>query len=127
MIIQGFKDIENRNWRSWHRGPLLIHTSKTWDRDGALWICETFPFLEKAVSLSKSYRGGIIGTVKMVDCVDSHDSDWFFGKWGFVFTDPVETEFVSHHGKLGIFDIPGFNPERYRIVKSKDAAGNIGN
>ena len=29
LIVHGFKPVENRNWRTQHRGPLLIHAS-TW-------------------------------------------------------------------------------------------------
>lgn len=32
LIVQGFKDIENRTRASHHRGPLLIHASKTMTR-----------------------------------------------------------------------------------------------
>lgn len=33
-IAAGHKDIENRTWATDYRGPLAIHSSKTWDRDG---------------------------------------------------------------------------------------------
>jgi hypothetical protein len=29
LVVNGYKDIENRSWRTNHRGPLLIHASST--------------------------------------------------------------------------------------------------
>jgi hypothetical protein len=33
-IAAGHKDVENRTWITKHRGPLAVHSSKTWDRQG---------------------------------------------------------------------------------------------
>jgi ASCH domain len=29
LVVNGYKDIENRSWRTNHRGPLVIHASST--------------------------------------------------------------------------------------------------
>jgi hypothetical protein len=29
LIVNGFKDVENRSWRTRHRGTILIHASKS--------------------------------------------------------------------------------------------------
>ncbi len=120
MIVQGHKPLENRNWRSYHRGPLQIHAAKKWDQAGAGWIIEQFPHLEKEVMKAKELRGGIIGSVNMVDCVNSHSSPWFVGKWGFVFTDPEPMKFKPCPGRLSIFNGPGLNQAGTRTTKTKD-------
>jgi predicted transcriptional regulator len=33
LVVEGVKDIENRNWFTMHRGRLYIHASKTFEKD----------------------------------------------------------------------------------------------
>lgn len=50
-------------------------------------------------------RGGIVGTVEIVDCVEQSDSPWFFGRYGFVLRNPqVLPEIIPVKGALGFFD-----------------------
>ena len=51
-------------------------------------------------------RGGIVGSVELVDCVTASDSRWFFGKYGFLLRDPQGLPFNPCRGQLGFFDIP---------------------
>ena len=51
-------------------------------------------------------RGGIVGSVEIVDCVAVSDSPWFFGRFGFVLRDPKPLPFVPWKGQLGFFDVP---------------------
>jgi hypothetical protein len=108
MIVAGIKPIENRNWYSKYRGRLYIHSSKTWDKEGAKWICENYPHFKGFINHSKHLRGFLIGHVEMVDCVNRHNSPWFFGPWGFVFENPIEfshESVIPFKGRLGIFEI----------------------
>lgn len=112
MIIQGYKPVENRSWKAKHRGPLLIHAAKKYDYDGEWWIKENFkydPAMAKAIKDSQSLRGGIIGSVTMVDCVSSHPSPWYAGEWAFVFIDPKPIDFYPCPGKLSFFEAPIVN------------------
>lgn len=34
LIVRGIKDVENRDWKSYYRGRILIHSSKTVDWEG---------------------------------------------------------------------------------------------
>lgn len=104
LIIEGIKDIENRNWFTYYRGLLHIHAGQSFDLQGANLISELYPKHRKLIEKSKAYRGGILGYVNMVDCVKSHSSPWFYGKYGFVFELPEKMEFVRIKGKLSIFD-----------------------
>ena len=105
LCVNGLKDIENRNWRTDYRGPLLIHASKTWDQGGYEFIKEIIK--QKIPSHGYYYLGALIGKVKMVDCVERHESKWFFGPWGFVFEDPeCWQKPVPYRGQLRLFDVP---------------------
>lgn len=71
--VNGIKDIENRSMRTHHRGPLLIHASKSRAAldPGSL---RYWSKLAK-VALPENYEfGGVIGMVQLVDCVKQHPS-----------------------------------------------------
>jgi len=102
------KPVENRTWTTKYRGPLLIHASKTWDREGDLWIRETFPgLLPMFLAPKERVLGVILGRVDLVDVVTEMDSPWFFGTFGFVLENPVEFRTpIPWTGALGLFDVP---------------------
>jgi len=50
-------------------------------------------------------RGGIIGSVEIVDCVRQSESPWFFGPCGFVLRDPKLLPFRPLKGALGFFNV----------------------
>ena len=109
LIIQGYKPVENRTWKSNYRGPLLIHAAKKYDYDGEWWIKENFqydPEMAATMEKAKGTMGGIIGSVSMIDCVTEHDSPWFAGPYGFVFLRPKSMGFKPLPGKLSFFDVP---------------------
>ena len=91
-IIYDGKDVENRDWRTHYRGPVLIHAAKS------------FSFVDKE-DRSKYEFGGIIGHAEIVDCVSKMDSPWFFGKWGFVLKKPRPLPFIPCKGKLSFFTL----------------------
>lgn len=87
LIIEGFKPIENRTWKTNHRGKLLIHASATYDKvqNGSIsqllgayrWATLTNEFINR---YSKLPTSAIIGEVDLVDCVQGHDNLWA-DKW----------------------------------------------
>ena len=108
LIVAGIKPIENRTWSCPYRGPLLIHASQNWDKEGARWIVDQFPDLRGLIYVSTHLKGRIIGQVEMIDCVTEYDSPWFFGPYGFLFEDPYEfhrEEAIPYKGKLKIFEV----------------------
>lgn len=121
LTIQGIKDVENRNWSTDYRGPLVIHASKNWSQDGFDFICGHkglwVPWREDHVF------GALIGYVDMIDCVDTyHDPEWFWGDWGFVFKRPREFKTpIPWKGRLGLFDVPD------KIVMSATIKGGWSN
>ena len=109
-ILNSGKDIENRDWPTRFRGRVLIHASKGMTRgeyeDGQdpLWS-NGGPTIELP-PIEHLERGGIVGSVEIVDCVAVSDSPWFFGRFGFVLRDPNPLPFVPWKGRLGFFDVP---------------------
>lgn len=108
LIVSGSKDIENRSWPTKVRGRVLIHAAKGITRD------EYFNAAAVALSINRSLwfptfeelnRGGIIGSVEIVDCVTESKSPWFFGDYGFVLRDPQILPFVPMKGRLGFFEV----------------------
>lgn len=101
-VLYAGKPIENRTWRTHHRGPLLIHAGKTYDWGGRQFIEEV---LDIRVPTNLP-RGGIVGQADLVDCVDGSISPWFFGPYGFLLANPRPLPFVSLRGQLGLFEVP---------------------
>ncbi|WP_319517281.1 ASCH domain-containing protein [uncultured Martelella sp.] len=107
------KDIENRNWHTNLRGRICLHAAKGMTRDEYDEAMETIrhvhahrPFAEPPIvpGYGTITRGGIIGTVEIVDCVTTSESPWFFGRFGFVLRNPQPVSFVPVKGALGFFD-----------------------
>jgi ASCH domain len=102
LIVSGFKDIENRSRRTHHRGPLLIHASLSRDS-----FTENVQLVKKKHGISvplEIERGGIVGVVEVIDCVESHKSKWFLsGNFGWVLANPRRLKFRPCKGALNLF------------------------
>lgn len=115
LIIFGMKDVENREWPTRVRGPVLIHAGKTMtkaDYTAAVIFCSGLPehtlpndfFFPEFGSL-KSQCGGIVGSMNISDCVIKSPSPWFCGPYGFVIEAAGSLEFRPCNGKLGFFTV----------------------
>ena len=106
LILLG-KDIENRTWRTKFRGRVLLHASMGMTyaecRSAMLFARDRGVFLPLDRPLE---RGGIVGSVEIVDCVTDHPSLWFEGPEGFVLRDPRPLPFTPCKGALGFFTVP---------------------
>ena len=104
LIVQGSKDIENRTWATSYRGPLLIHAGLQVDQpviDALMHDhCKKFPHTH---DWPRFRTGGIVGMADLVNCVTSHDSEWFDGPYGWVLANPRPVPFYACRGKLGIW------------------------
>jgi len=118
LIVNGFKDIENRNWRAANpglrfRGPVAIHAGLKID-------AEAHDDVVRGINPATGYRdmegnlypacfgnqvevGGIVGVAEIVDVVTATESDWFFGPYGLVTANPRPVPFVPAKGALGFF------------------------
>lgn len=103
LIVNGHKDIENRTWTTIFRGVFLVHAGKNFDRDGYRYIRS-----RHAITMPEEKdfpKGGIVGSAELIDCVDSHDSQWFSGPYGFVLRECLPLPFVSLPGSLSFFTV----------------------
>lgn len=106
LIVNGHKTIENRTWHTRYRGPILIHAGKGMTRDEYEDAADFA--LDRGVQVplfGALKRGGIVGRARVVDCVTSHASPWFFGPFGFVLDDIEPLPFVPCRGALGFFEV----------------------
>lgn len=108
LILNAGKDIENRDWHTHVRGRVLVHAAKGMTRaeyedayDTAMHINPSILFPDLPLQ-----RGGIVGSVEIVDCVEKSTSPWFFGRYGFVLRNPKPLPFTPWKGQLGFFDVP---------------------
>ena len=113
LILHGGKDIENRNWPTSVRGRVLIHAAKgmTHQEWSDAWAyAQGTGASAKAVAARLTHgsieRGGIVGSVEIVDCVSTSDSRWFMGRFGFVLRNPQPLPFRPWRGQLGFFEVP---------------------
>lgn len=112
LIVNGYKDLENRNTLKNFRGDFLIHASLQYDfewRDKLPKMnfrekCKIDKVLSANFKLMK--RGGIIGHATIIDSITKSDSPWFSGKYAFVMKDQKTLPFTPCKGKLSFF-----NPE----------------
>ena len=121
LIVNGYKDIENRSWNTKYRGPVLIHASaakpsmddysavidillkhRMYHIDFPNWNAFSHPGNwpgHKGIE-----RGGIVGVATITDCVSESVSPWFFGPKGFTLSDARPLPFLPMKGKLSFFE-----------------------
>lgn len=108
-IVYFSKDIENRSWQAVNhglkrRGRIAIHAAKGMTKD-EYW--EAREFIDRlgwtCPDASALRRGGIVGSVDVVDVVRESDSPWFFGPRGLVLSNPTPCAFIPAIGALGYF------------------------
>ncbi|RJG10972.1 ASCH domain-containing protein [Pseudomonas cavernicola] len=112
LIIYGGKDIENRTWHTKYRGRFLVHAAQGMTaneyRDAMDFVSDAGIVLPPSwPGRVELQRGGIIGSVELVDSVDTSDSPWYMGQKGFLLRDPKPLPFIPLKGRLGFFDVPG--------------------
>jgi ASCH domain len=104
LIVNGYKDIENRTWATRFTGEVLIHTGKKMD--------ELSAYEKQAIenhigrSLPTEFElGGIVGKVRIKTCINWSSSFWFTGSYGFVLEDAKQLPFKPCKGQLGFFNV----------------------
>lgn len=105
LIVHGHKDVENRDWATAYRGPLLIHASKTVAKG---------EYLRQQAEIEHAFGitvpgldalplGGIVGAVHLVDCLSHSSSPWYTGAVAWVLRHPLELPFHPCAGALRLF------------------------
>ncbi len=110
LIVQGYKDVENRLWSTRFRGRIYVHTGKQPDKLSSMEEgCIGAELDDKAWGefLKREWPlGAIVGSVEIVDCVISSSSPWFIGPYGFVLANPVVYGTpIPCKGELRLFEV----------------------
>ncbi|MET4341977.1 hypothetical protein [Bradyrhizobium sp. RT9a] len=116
-IVSAGKDIENRSWQAVNhglkrRGRIAVHASKGLGKEE---YESARDFINEILAAGPDdrlrcpaaldlQRGGIIGSVDVVDVVTDSESDWFMGPRGLVLREPQSCTFVPSVGALGYFE-----------------------
>jgi hypothetical protein len=105
LIVNGFKDIENRDWRHQpkFRGRFLIHAGKRSAilDDRFIKLCR-----RRRIEIPEDLPlGGIVGHAEIVHVVTASRSPWFFGPLGFVLRNARPLPFMPYNGQLNFFDV----------------------
>jgi hypothetical protein len=115
LIVNGYKNIENRTWPTRFRGRVLIHASKGMTRDEYDDVEDFLMFSEslnmqsiRLPSFQALERGGIVGAATITGCTPSarRSSPWHIeGQFGFEIADAKALPFLECKGALGFFDV----------------------
>jgi hypothetical protein len=103
LIVNGHKNIENRDWPTNFRGKIYVHAGKKLDKDAITYIKHEYPDIQ----LPDAYDlGGVVGTVVITGCITESLNRWFYGDYGFTLASPHKLPFTPYRGMLGLFEIP---------------------
>jgi len=105
LIVNGYKDIENRSWSTKFRGRFFVHASKKIDMRGYESVRKHHPWIEMPEP-KDFFFGGVVGTAVVTDCVTETCSPWFVGEYGFTLADAKPMTPIPLKGQLGFFDAP---------------------
>lgn len=122
LIVHGIKDIENRTWvcpKKYIGQRVLIHASKRkrWVEPISIFTREQFDairddlrFIQGSNTSPRVIDSAIIGSVKIVSCVQNHSSVWAEkGVFNWVLSEPIlyENPIENVKGKLSFWDYDG--------------------
>jgi hypothetical protein len=94
-IFYDGKDVENRDWATRGRGWVIVHAG----------VSKTELDMEDPEEAAMP-RGGVVGMMKITDCVEQMESRWFFGRYGFVIGESFPLPLIPCKGQLGFFVPP---------------------
>lgn len=112
LIVLEFKRVENRTWRTEHRGPLLIHSSRQVDPGN--YANEALRRCLPDTRMRNLPLGQIIGVADLHGVIEkgelfnTPDDDWWFtGPIGWLLRNAKQFERgVPASGHLGLWDCP---------------------
>lgn len=121
LIVNGWKDVENRDWRRKYPAATLVHASKKIDEDAEHEILTGYhpanPSVDLPKGLCEAYTeakhnaqvqvGGFVGTTGIIGCHEimssGFESDWFVGTYGYQLSGAKPLPFLPWRGALGFF------------------------
>jgi hypothetical protein len=115
-VIYGGKDVENRRWKTAHRGPLLVHAGRHADPRGSELVLQTMADPEAFGRPRPAWeaQGAIIGLVFLADILTDSPSRWALPgwyHWVLEFPSPIDPP-VPCPGRPGLWEPPAFLVEK---------------
>jgi len=115
LLVNGFKDVEYRTWKTDYRGTIFIHASKTIDKEAYRDVWEHLTKVEgiEMPPLTEAETGGLVGCVELVDIVtgesavnetktawelDPNTQNW-------IVTNPYTMDLYSTKGRVRLFTV----------------------
>jgi hypothetical protein len=122
LICKGYKDVENRSWKTAIRGKIYIHASQTIDHAAFSLLPATIPhpiirkFMPGGIANPGMFKkGAIIGEVEIIDCKFRFPDEnanlysvWHVpGQWGWILANAVLYDIpIPYKGHQRLFDVP---------------------
>lgn len=110
-IVNGYKDVENRTWKTKYRGRILIHASQKFDMIAHEYLIRNLGlhYVDRLIPENpKDYDTGcIVGETEIIDCVENHQSKWSDGsKFQFLLKNSIKYETpIKYKGQVGICNL----------------------
>lgn len=109
LIVNGYKNVENRTWKHNLRGKFLIHASLGFDKVGYKWVKKNLPYIPLPREI-EFMRGGIVGSAELVEIskepLKTHNSEWHQkGFYGFYLQNMKTLPFKVVRGRLSFFEV----------------------
>ncbi len=122
LIVRGYKDIENRSWLTKQRGRVLIHAGQKFDHRALTnhRLRGTILSILTANGLKPEdlQRGGIVGSVEIVDCVAFDPGMWFDGENDAA---TIANNLIEDHPGNGImYEVSGSGTITDNIIRRSD-------
>jgi hypothetical protein len=111
LFSRGYLRIDDRRWRTNHRGPVLIHASKSFDLAYYEWVKRStnWPLPE----IQDFQHGGVIAVAQITGCLRPSAAGGIErshmgapGHFGIVISTPIPMSFIPARGKPMIFELP---------------------
>lgn len=113
LIVNGYKDIENRDWLKRYPSRILVHTGQKFDLDADRALragrhpvgrgIVLDPAIQAAYCAAHVPTGGLVGMVDIIGVQEEHDSQWFVGEYGYILANAKTLPFLPWKGVLGFF------------------------
>lgn len=110
LIAKGYKDIENRTWKTDYTGELYIHASVSFDQYGYKLLddCDQFNYITMTPDFFKEnlLMGGLIGKVDLFGITRNSKTTWAIdGQYHWLLLNNKTIPFIEVPGQRKIFEI----------------------
>lgn len=114
LVLRHGKNVENRTWSTTHRGPIVVHGAKSYDRAAESWAIYVLG-RSPLSGYERDEPTGLLGTVQLVDVCTAalRGESCDCGPWAmpgqahWQLSDPRPfAEPIACGGRLGLWTVP---------------------